>query len=239
MINGRRTKSAYLDNDNGEVKTINPNPKKLSKKQKGNIKRFVMLIILIICSVCFYKYVIPMLSSIRLVMNENNLKDSQYESINKTLTNWNIKAKEKADDIQKNSVLLITNTNGYNSEISSIYTSTKSAILIYQNGKEGVYNTKRVFDTNIERIDLDLTTLNNDPTTPETVKEIYRQRFNNLKAFLSEEISTPNQLIEDCNQTILKENELYNTSLTEIENILNENNIPYEVQDNTIQIVSK
>ena len=118
MINGRRTKSAYLDNDNGEVKTINPNQKKLSKKQKGNIKRFVMLIILIICSVCFYKYVIPMLSSIRLVMNENNLKDSQYESINKTLTNWSIKAKEKADDIQKNSVLLIANTNGYNSEIS-------------------------------------------------------------------------------------------------------------------------
>lgn len=246
MFNQRRTRSAYLDNNNGEIKSIEPDGAKYKMKKKMEShkkdvkltgKKIILLILFIICFVLFFKYLTIMINPLCVNMHK---KTSHYEintKVNDALMNINLPTKKELDMIKANMTALISSVNTYNKELSSIYDTIKSTITIYSNGKEDYYNTQKLFDATIERIDLDISLVNNDMSLKyyKTLQNAYLQRFENLKLFLEKGVNYNSSiLVNDFNTLIVSENELYNTCLNSIKSILNQNNFTYKFKDQTV-----
>ena len=236
MFNKRRTKSAYLDNDNGNIKSIEPDSasykvkKKITSHKKDiklNVKKIIMIICFVICCVLFYQFLDKMIVPLYTTMHVET-DDITYQSLNERLLNFNKKTKEQIDTTKLEMINLVNNTNGYNTEISSLYETVKSTFVIFQNKKEGVYNTQKLMNSTIDRIDLDIGVIQNDITLknyPE-LQNTYISRLEILNNLLEKGVSST--MITDFNNLVVEENELYHTCLDKTKIILENNNIKYQ-----------
>lgn len=239
MFNKRRTKSAYLGNDNGKIKSIEPDSASYKMKRKIvshkkdiklNVKKIIMVICFCICCFLFYQFLDKMIVPLYTTMNVTT-EDTKFQTWNEKLKNWNKKTKEQMDTTKLEMINLTNSVNGYNSEIASLYETVKSTYTIFQNKKEGVYNTQKLIDSTIERIDLDIAIVEKDIafTDYPTLKNLYLTRLQTLKTLLEKGITAT--MIHDFNETIIDENQYYQNCLNETESILQNNNIPYQLND--------
>lgn len=249
MFNQRRKHSAYLEYNDGKIKSLEPNNKKEKIQKKINShnkdsnitgKNLIFLLLFIIITVIFCIYSNYFIKTISLAMNEKNTNYKSSKKITEITSNINIKEKKRSNQISENMTLLISSINNYNSEITDIYKTLKGYISIYYMGKEGKYMTQKSLTAMIERINLDISILNSDESlsNQENLKTIYLNRFTNIKNYLNIQLTDKNQAIEDINSTILKENDLYKNTENEIKNILNKNNTLYQIKNNKIEIIN-
>lgn len=248
MFNQRRKHSAYLEYDDGKIKSTEPNsPKEKAKeiinthKKELNITwKDVLYLIITILIICLFFYFSP--HFIQLISNEMNVETSNYEISNKITektSNINKTERENQKQIAKNNQVFINSINNYNTEISSVYSSLKGYISLYYNKKEGLYLTQKSLNTMIDRIDLDISIINKDSnlTEYESLQKNYITRLSNIKNYLESNIEDREIALDNLNELILEENDLYKTMTTEMQQILKEKEVDYLIVDNKFKMV--
>ena len=248
MFNQRRKHSAYLEYDDGKIKSTEPNsPKEKAKeiinthKKELNITwKDVLYLIITILIICLFFYFSP--HFIQLISNEMNVETSNYEISNKITektSNINKTERENQKKIAKNNQVFINSINNYNTEISSVYSSLKGYISLYYNKKEGLYLTQKSLNTMIDRIDLDISIINKDSnlTEYESLQKNYITRLSNIKNYLESNIEDREIALDNLNELILEENDLYKTMTTEMQQILKEKEVDYLIVDNKFKMV--
>ena len=135
--------------------------------------------------------------------------------------------------------MFINSINNYNAEISSVYSSLKGYIGLYYNKKEGLYLTQKSLNTMIDRIDLDISIINKDSnlTEYESLQKNYITRLSNIKNYLESNIEDREIALDNLNELILEENDLYKTMTTEMQQILKEKEVDYLIVDNKFKII--
>ena len=248
MFKQRRKHSAYLEYDDGKIKSTEPNsPKEKAKeiinthKKELNITwKDVLYLIITILIICLFFYFSP--HFIQLISNEMNVETSNYEISNKITektSNINKTERENQKQIVENNQVFINSINNYNAEISSVYSSLKGYISLYYNKKEGLYLTQKSLNTMIDRIDLDISIINKDSnlTEYESLQENYITRLSNIKNYLESNIEDREIALDNLNELILEENDLYKTMTTEMQQILKEKEVDYLIVDNKFKMV--
>ena len=248
MFNQRRKHSAYLEYDDGKIKSTEPNsPKEKAKeiinthKKELNITwKDVLYLIITILIICLFFYFSP--HFIRLISNEMNVETSNYEISNKITektSNINKTEQENQKQIAKNNQVFINSINNYNAEISSVYSSLKGYISLYYNKKEGLYLTQKSLNTMVDRIDLDISIINKDSNLIEyeSLQKNYITRLSNIKNYLESNIENREIALDNLNELILEENDLYKTMTTEMQQILKEKEVDYLIVDNKFKMV--
>lgn len=247
MFNQRRKHSAYLEYDDGKIKSKEPNSKKEKVKQVINShkkadnfsrKNLLYLGLFFILTISFILFIRSTIDYISLQMTNTKSNYEVSKNIETTTKNINIKERKKIEINTENMDLLISNINSYNKEISSIYGTLKGYISIYYNGKESIYMTQKSLDGMVDRIKLDKNVIKKDEVLknyPELQND-YIKRLNNISIFLNTEIVSKETTLDNLNDTIRTENNLYNQSKTRLSNILKDNNLNYTIKDNQFKI---
>lgn len=247
MFNQRRKHSAYLEYSDGKIKSTEPNSPKEKvqtiinshKKEKNltakDLIGFLLFITITIIFIYFSSFFIKYIS-INMNTTTSNFKISK--NISKTTSSINIKENKKNTEIIDNMTLLTNSVNNYNSEISSIYSSLKGYISIYYKGKEGIYMTQRSLTAMIDRIDLDLSIVKKDKSLQnnKNLKQLYIDRFDNIKNYLTVNIVDKETALNDLNNIIKNENNLSINCKEETKNILEKNNIVFSIVNNNFEI---
>lgn len=91
----------------------------------------------------------------------------------------------------------------------------------------------------IDRIDLDISIINKDSnlTEYESLQKNYITRLSNIKNYLESNIEDSEIALDNLNELILEENDLYKTMTTEMQQILKEKEVDYLIVDNKFKII--
>ena len=251
MISRRRKRSAYLeyDDSNDKIKSVEPNSVKekvktkiISHKKESNLtgKDILSFLLFIILTIIFILFLTFFIHFIQVSMN---VKTSDYK-VSKTITEKtekiNTTSRKKKEEITENMNLLVSTINSYNHEISSIYSDVKGYIIVYYDSKEGPYVTTRSISAVSDRVNLDLKRVKNDKilNNYSHLQDLYIQRFENIKKFCNSNLPTRDNCINVLNTYINEENKLDGYSRATINQILNNNNIHFKIQENTYKIIN-
>lgn len=247
MFNQRRKHSAYLEYDDGKIKSTEPNSTKEKvqniinshkKEDSFTSKDFISLLLFLIITITFILLTSFFIKYISISMNSKTSNYKVSNTISKTTSNINLTERKNKENVYENMSLLLTSVNNYNTEITSIYSTLKGYISIYYNGKEGRIMTQRSLTAMEDRIDLDISIIKNDEIfkNQEKLKNLYINRFENIRNYLQIEINDKEKVLNDLNKIILKENDLYKKCDNEISNILENNQTTYVIMNNKYQI---
>lgn len=239
----RRKKSAYLNYEKGRVVSTEPNSVKekiknhIPKEKKSiHITSAIPFFLYLFCTflfICFFLHEITPLS------HAMKSKESKYEiniDLNSFLNDVNLKERKIKE---KNKELLLSDielSNTYNKDLSTMYSEIKSSIILYENRKEGIRNTRKTFETLQEKIKI---TPAGFGISDETLEKLYEKRYSNLQQLLENLLATKSSdvMIEKFNEKVNEENALYKKCEELNTEKLEKKDVNYQIENEQIKII--